>query len=100
MKTKPSKKIQNSRVEKMNLVYFTDDRDITKKTGLTHDEIWDTGVCLDDWDYGYIVKGVMTEKIKRELKADELLRGVCYNEWYIIQDKKGNYWTIGMAYHS
>ena len=95
-----SPSVEKKQLKNIEFTRFTDDRIISKKTGLTSDEIWDAGVCLDDWDYGYIGKGIVTTKIETDLRLDSWLNGVCDNKWYLIQDKKGNYWTICMAYHA
>ena len=35
------------------LIFFDKEKELTKLTGLNHEELWDNGFCLDDWDWGF-----------------------------------------------
>lgn len=36
-----------------SLTYFETEEELTKMTGLSHDELWKNGFDLDDWDFGF-----------------------------------------------
>lgn len=35
------------------IIWFEDESDLRELTGLTHDELWEAGFDLDDWDFGF-----------------------------------------------
>ena len=35
------------------LIYFETEEELSKMTGLDHNELWDNGFNLDDWDFGF-----------------------------------------------
>lgn len=37
----------------MKLTMFNTEEELQELTGLTHDELWDAGFDLDDWDIGF-----------------------------------------------
>lgn len=84
----------------VQMYYFTDDDDIRHIIKLSHDELWDAGVNLDDWDYGILICGKIKRKQTKLFYLDNLLNGVFKNEWYEFKNKKGEWFTLGMAYHS
>lgn len=36
----------------VTLTWFESEKDLQELTGLNHDELWDAGFDLDDWDFG------------------------------------------------
>ena len=36
-----------------SLTYFETEEELTKMTGLSHEELWENGFDLDDWDFGF-----------------------------------------------
>lgn len=36
-----------------NLIAFEKESELTELTGLNHDELWENGFNLDDWDIGF-----------------------------------------------
>ena len=81
------------------MIWFDHEETLTKITGLKHDELWDVGINLDDWDYGVIIEGKYKGIIKNTYCLERLLQGCCDNVWEQIETPKGIF-TIGMAYHS
>lgn len=84
----------------MEITFFADDKVLENKVGLNHEELWKAGLCLDDWDYGLIVNGKKAYNMEKNYTLNRLLTGCCSNEWFQIKNKKGRWFTIGMAYHS
>lgn len=37
----------------VNMIGFTTEKELQKLTGLNHDELWENGFNLDDWDFGF-----------------------------------------------
>ena len=37
----------------VNIVMYTKPEELEQLTGLSHDELWDAGFNLDDWDVGF-----------------------------------------------
>lgn len=35
------------------ITWFENEDDLQELTGLTHNELWDAGFNLDDWDFGF-----------------------------------------------
>lgn len=81
------------------MVWFNDDKVLEKITGLTHEGIWDSGVSLDDWDYGFIIEGRYRNIIENDFDLQKILQGCCDNKWIEIE-VEGKVFTIGLAYHS
>ena len=82
------------------LIFFTDDSQIHKLVGLSHNELWEAGLNLDDWDYGLLLTGKKAHECESDWELNRLLTGVCSNEWFQIKNKEGKWFTFGMAYHS
>lgn len=38
----------------VTLTWFESEQDLQALTGLSHDELWDAGFDLDDWDFGFV----------------------------------------------
>lgn len=38
----------------INLVMFNTEKELIELTGLSHEELWDNGFDLDDWDVGFL----------------------------------------------
>lgn len=36
------------------ITFFSTEIELQGLTGLTHDELWDVGFNLDDWDWGFV----------------------------------------------
>lgn len=34
--------------------FFSSEKELQKLTGLNHQELWDNGFDLDDWDWGFV----------------------------------------------
>ncbi len=81
-------------------------------------ELWDVGVCMDDWDYMIILpKEVLTgetveridyatmqsfktvEYYPKDCDIERLLVGCCSNAWYKVKFR-GILCAIGVAYHA
>lgn len=85
---------------KLILTYFNTTEDLKKVTVMTSDELWEAGVSLDDWDYGFYIEGNATPKLNKDWQLKGILQGCCSNEWYVVTRKDGSTFTLGMAYHS
>jgi len=38
------------------ITIFETEKELSELTGLTHEELWDAGFNLDDWDWGFRTK--------------------------------------------
>lgn len=90
-----------------NTIVFDTEDYLQGLLGMTHQELWDAGVNLDDWDYGVVLEGqnktmaaYLMESRMEEYPLHRLLSGQCSNEWYEVKSKYGKWYTIGMAYHA
>lgn len=41
---------------------FTTEKELSKLTGLNHEQLWDNGFNLDDWDIGFCCDKKLTKK--------------------------------------
>jgi hypothetical protein len=39
---------------KEQITFFSEEEELVELTGLNHDQLWDAGFCLDDWDWGFV----------------------------------------------
>lgn len=37
-----------------NVTFFDQEEELSQLTGLSHDELWEAGFNLDDWDFGFV----------------------------------------------
>lgn len=54
---------------KLQAIIFDDEKDLQELTGLNHDQLWDAGFDLDDWDFGIVtdeIMGVPFEGVSRK----------------------------------
>ena len=49
---KDCEKLKN---HKKTLIYFETEEELSEMTGLNHDELWENGFNLDDWDFGFAI---------------------------------------------
>lgn len=45
------------------LIMFTSERELCDLTGLDHDELWESGFDLDDWDVGFMTEVPLTKRV-------------------------------------
>lgn len=43
----------------IQLTWFESEKDLQALTGLDHDELWDAGFDLDDWDFGFVTDSIL-----------------------------------------
>lgn len=89
----------------MNIILLTPD-EITDKDVQS---FWDQGVCMDDWDYMFLLPSdteMITTCYDNEMVMEpinytiqRLLNGSCENRWYMGFYKEEPC-VIGIAYHS
>lgn len=36
------------------VTFFSEESELSELTGLNHDQLWDAGFDLDDWDFGFV----------------------------------------------
>ena len=36
------------------ITFFSNESELSKLTGLNHEQLWDAGFNLDDWDFGFV----------------------------------------------
>lgn len=95
--------------EKSLEVWFPDD--VQQDAALIED-LWNAGVCMDDWDYLVIGPPEMLEEIDekdgealqrgygpRDYGVEQLLHGLCDNRWYRVT-LRGQAFALGVAYHA
>lgn len=77
-----------------NCKLFNTERDLEVLTGLTHDQLWEHGFDLDDWDFGLCCERKLNLSNAAWL-LNQMAEYRCgYNEVYF----GGNYYYI--VYHS
>lgn len=65
-------------------IIFTTEYQLQKLTGLSHEELWDNGFDLDDWDVGFCLASPM----KNEWLKNQMENYCCgykvnkYDDWY------------------
>lgn len=45
----------------LNLEMFKNEKELSQLTGLNHEELWDEGFDLDDWDVGFLSPKKLTD---------------------------------------
>lgn len=71
------------------LTFFNTEEDLVKLTGLTPEQLWDTGADLDDWDYGFCCRKPLHREIREENK---------YPDRWDTPDKDGKYYYTRYEY--
>ena len=70
----------------LRMTWFETEEELQSLTGLTHDELWEKGFDLDDWDFGIRVDRPLHGEPEEEDDAvDEL-----YEDW-----NKEGHWLLG-----
>ena len=36
------------------ITFFSEEKELSQLTGLNHDQLWEAGFNLDDWDFGFV----------------------------------------------
>lgn len=54
----------------VTLTWFESEADLQELTGLNHDELWDAGFDLDDWDFGFVTDKKLGEDVYNFLDFD------------------------------
>lgn len=47
----------------VSITWFESEDDLQKLTGLNHNELWDAGFDLDDWDFGFVSDVKLLENV-------------------------------------
>lgn len=77
-----------------NCKLFNKEKDLEVLTGLNHEQLWERGFDLDDWDYGFCCETKLNKSNGGWL-LNQMEDYCCgYNEVYF----NGNYYY--MVYHS
>lgn len=76
----------------LKMTWFETEEDLQKLTGLNHDQLWDAGFDLDDWDFGFrVTKKIHTtvERDQNDSNSEDYYREEIEADW----DKEG-YWLL------
>ena len=46
--------------------FFSTEKELSKLTGLNHEQLWDNGFNLDDWDWGIQIPVEKQKKFEKE----------------------------------
>lgn len=55
-----------------NITFFENEAELNELTKLNHDELWDQGFDLDDWDWGFVTNENYTYEVITEYGDIEL----------------------------
>ena len=50
----------------IDAIFFNTEKELSKLTGLDHEQLWDNGFNLDDWDWGIQIPSRKQKKFERE----------------------------------
>lgn len=81
------------------ITFFDTEDDLSALTGLDHDQLWDAGFNLDDWDFGFVVDKPLSQHYKAphyEHWLDDHMDCYCCGSRHVQYGGKHYY----MAYHS
>lgn len=84
---------------KQSIMFFDDEKDLQQLTGLNHDQLWEAGFNLDDWDFGFVVDKPLSQKYTApyyEHWLDDRMDCYCSGSRHVECGGKHYY----MAYHS
>ena len=84
---------------RIDCVYFDKEEHLKFELGLNHNELWENGICLDDWDYGFIIKDLKEKDLPYWFEGIMREGNVCDVIWKELNLPSGNF-LIGMSYHS
>ena len=45
-----------------SITFFSEEEELQQLTGLNHDELWEAGFNLDDWDFGLVVDEPLSQE--------------------------------------
>lgn len=79
----------------IDLKMFNTEKELSTLTGLDHDELWDAGFNLDDWDVGFQADIELTHKDSAWWLIDRMDN---YCVGYEHNEYKGKHYY--MVYHS
>ena len=94
---------------KLQAIIFDDEKDLQELTGLNHDQLWDSGFDLDDWDFGIVTDKSLTTQYADEfgdwasyVNYDSIPGGLAlmFDACFCIRHVKYNGKHYTMAYHS
>lgn len=75
----------------INCKIFTAEKELSELTGLNHDQLWEEGFDLDDWDIGFCCEKKLTAKWLLNQMSD-------YCCGYDVVYYNGNWYYL--VYHS
>lgn len=84
---------------KIDLIYFDDEAALQYELGANHDELWDLGLNLDDWDYGFIIPNFVEADLPYNFEGIMQENHKCDVVWKSIERNKKQY-LVGMVYHA
>lgn len=81
------------------VTFFHTEEELSALTGLNHDQLWDAGFNLDDWDFGFVTD----KKWSYEWEDPKYERWIldhmdCYCCGYMHTEHNGKHYY--MLYHS
>ncbi len=94
---------------KLQAIIFDDEKDLQELTGLNHDQLWDAGFDLDDWDFGIVADESFTTQYAEEsvkpvscLNYGEIPESIqwMFDSCFCIRHVEYNGKHYTMAYHS
>lgn len=50
----------------IDVKFFSTEKELSKLTGLNHEQLWDNGFNLDDWDWGIQIPLKQQKKFEKE----------------------------------
>lgn len=79
------------------ITFFSEESELSALTGLNHDQLWDAGFDLDDWDLGFVSDTEFNlEDTSYEFFMISKMESYCVGYRYVEYNGKHYY----MAYHA
>lgn len=78
---------------KIQAIIFDDEKDLQELTGLNHDQLWDAGFDLDDWDFGIAIEESLTTQY-----AEASGNGALANCWSYYEFPEVIQWMLDSCY--
>ena len=74
----------------VHLIAFQTEKDLSELTGLSHDELWDAGFNLDDWDAGF----QSDVRLHAEPTEEDIAENYYNRDELIVYDDCPAYWLM------
>lgn len=84
---------------KIELIYFDEVEELREVLKMDSVELWEAGLCLDDYDYGFIIKNFKEKDLPYHFEGIMQTYTKCHVEWKEV-NQRGIKFLVGMTYHA